>query len=171
MCECCGGDCKLMDKESMKDDLLEAYEKISETFEGFTQLMRSKVPYESWPKHLQIGGINPDLLGPAYPPGTHIKLTGSHMPPIFMQIPEYTEHTSNQLEENMISRIEDIGRAQEKLKMILDNDIFDMTSKHNMYWKSEDPIQAEKLDYLRRKFVSLNDDLNDLWGILRKEEE
>lgn len=70
-----------------------------------------------------------------------------------------------------ISRIEDIGRAREKLKTILDDDIFDTLSKHNPYWDSEYEVESDKLDDLRRKFSCFSETLWDLYGILHKEED
>lgn len=156
--------------EAYQNEILESYQKISDTFDDFTQLMRSRVPYESWPKHCQIAGINPELLGPADPPGTYIQQKFDK-PPVPMPIPDFTERTSNQLEDKMISRIKDLGRAQEKLKMILDDEIFDRLSKHNPYWDSKYEPEGDKLDDLRRKFSCLSDNLWDIMGILRTEEE
>ena len=119
--------------EAYKNEILEAYQKISDTFDDFTQLMRSRVPYEEWPKHCQIAGINP---------------------------------TSNQLEDKMISRIKDMGRVQERLKAILDDEIFDTLSKHNPYWDSKHEPECDKLDDLRRKFSCFQDNLWDIMGIL-----
>lgn len=177
MCECCGGDCRLCGgqmnqplNEAYQNEILEAYQKISDTFDDFTQLIRRRVPYESWPAHCQIAGINPDLLGPADSPGTHIQQRFDK-PPIPVGIPDYTDPTSNQLEDKMISRIKDLGRAQERLKMILDDEIFDTLSKHNPYWDSKYEPEADKLDDLRRKFSCLSDNLWDIMGILRTEEE
>ena len=83
MCECCGGDCKLYNSESTLDyfrlkqkkrevvpqplneayhnEVLEAYQKISDTFDGFTRLMRERIPYENWPKDYQIIGVSEEL--------------------------------------------------------------------------------------------------------------
>lgn len=97
------------------------------------------------------GGIDPDLLGPA--------------------TPALINPTSNQLEDKMISRIKDMGRVQERLKIILDDEIFETLSKHNTYWHSKHEPEADKLDDLRRKFSYFNDNLWDIMGILRTEEE
>ena len=175
-------------EEKPLDELLEAYQKISDTFDDFTQLMRARVPYESWPKHCQIGGVNPELLGPASgnlgcdPPGTPIDFDShlKRLPPV--PIPEPQKDIWALLKEKgfdptkalptaMISRIEDIGRAQQKLKTILDEDIFDITSKHNPYWNSKHEEESEKLDDLRRKISCLNDNLWDLMTILQRDEE
>lgn len=155
--------------EAYQNEILEAYQKISDTFDDFTQLMRKRVPYEEWPKHLQIAGINPDLLGPADPPGTKIK--GFDKPPVPVGIPDFTDPISNQVIDRLISKIKDMGRIQERLKTILDDEIFETLSKHNTYWHSKNEAEGDKLDDLRRKFSCLNDNLWDIMGILRTEEE
>lgn len=156
--------------EAYQNEILEAYQKISDTFDDFTQLIRARVPYESWPRHCQIAGINPELLGPADTPGTHIQLRFDK-PPVPMPIPDFTERTSNQLEDKMISRIKDMGRVQEKLHSILKDEIFETLSKYNTYWHSKHELEAEKLDDLRRKFSCFQDNLWQIMGILRTEEE
>lgn len=83
--------------EAYQNEILKAYQKISDTFDDFTQLMRSRVPYESWPKHCQIAGINHELLGLADPSGAHIQQM-LDKPPIPMPNPEYNDPTSNQLD-------------------------------------------------------------------------
>lgn len=220
---------EIMDKqplnEEYKNEILEAYQKISDTFDDFTQLMRARVPYESWPKHLQIAGISEDLLGPA---------DKKPVPDFADQISEHCDECAGELENALedgwlhcqpncrpdksframigiiskwktylqsqkpykarqhdiwdtlrergfdptkalptalISRIEDIGRAQEKLKNILDEELFDNLSKHDPFWDSKHELESEKLDDLRRKLSCLSDNLWDLWAILRKEEE
>ncbi len=170
MCECCGGDCRLCRGEEVKqplneaygNDLLQAYQKISDTFDDFTQLMRKRVPYESWPKHLQIAGLDPDSLGPIDPPGTKIK--GFDKWPKMEPIPDYTDHTSNHL----IAKIQDMGRIEEKLLTLLDDEIFEKTNKHSPYWHSKDEDSADKLDDLRRKFSCMHDNLWDIISILRR---
>lgn len=72
---------------------------------------------------------------------------------------------------NIISRIEDIGRAQERLKIILNDEIFEQLSKHNPYWRSENEAESNKLSDIRFKISLLQDNLWDLWAIIRKEEE
>ncbi len=181
MCECCGGDCKLcdplpltaqtcrvckfhfwgsddlcyvcmvgginpellgpmsgecdqcnehtMDCNCMRvQELLAEYDKIADTFDGFTRLMRKKFPLE--------------------------RIEGEK------KLPEY-----------MIDQIKSIGKAQAKLKNILDNDLFDSLSKHDPYWTSEDPDTEDQLQVLRMKLTCISDDLWDLWAILRKEDE
>lgn len=46
------------------DKLLEAYEMISGSINDIQMLMLHRIPYEEWPPHLQIGGVNEELLGP-----------------------------------------------------------------------------------------------------------
>jgi len=72
---------------------------------------------------------------------------------------------------SMINRLQDIGRAQQLLKSILDSEIFENLSKHSMFWHSDRCVDAEKLDDIRGRVVCLNDNLWDLWRILRMEEE
>lgn len=49
--------------EAYSNELLEAYQKISDTFNDFTLLMRKRVPYEKWPEHCKIAGVSEDLKG------------------------------------------------------------------------------------------------------------
>lgn len=78
---------------------------------------------------------------------------------------------NNEIGFKLICRLEDLGRAQEKLKTILDEDIFDGLGKYDPYWKHEDPEVDEKLCNIRCQIACLLDNLWDLWAILRKEEE
>lgn len=71
---------------------------------------------------------------------------------------------------HMLNRIADLGRAQERLKTILDDEIFNNLSKHNAYWESEHEKEDEKLYDIRCKLSCLLDNLWDLFAILRKEE-
>lgn len=71
----------------------------------------------------------------------------------------------------VISRLEDFGRAQQKLKSILDDEIFENLSKHDPYWDSTHESEADRLHDIRCKLNCLSDNLWDLWAILRKEEE
>ncbi len=83
MCECCGGDCHLCNiqpivpprppqreaimkqplNEAYSNEVLEAYQRISDSFDDFTQLMRKRIPYEEWPERLKIAGVSEELLG------------------------------------------------------------------------------------------------------------
>jgi len=231
--------------EAYKNEILEAYQKISDTFDDFTQLMRKRVPYEQWPDHCKIAGVSEHLLGPASPdfgctkPGEHIQVKIGATPK-GIPIPDFQEELfkpsgdcAKDLEECIrlgwkyvqsdcrpdesframlrvmirwmayleaqkkktecqdniwdvmkargldpmkafpiaaISRLEDFGRAQERLKNILDEDIFHK-SAFDPLWTSENPEFDQKLDDLRVKISCLEDNLWDLMAILRKEGE
>ena len=71
----------------------------------------------------------------------------------------------------ILQRLEDIGRAKQMIKSILDDDIFDTLSKHNPYWDSEHEVESEKLYDCRMKFGLVQDNLWGLYSILDKEEE
>ncbi len=71
----------------------------------------------------------------------------------------------------LIQRLEDIGRAQEKLRSILEDELFDNLSKHDPYWNSKNELESYKLADLRGKIALLSENLWDLWLILRKDEE
>ena len=157
--------------EAYKNEVLEAYQKISDTFDDFTQLMRKRVPYEQWPAHCQaIAGVNPELLGPSSetPPRERGNFPTKD---IWDVLRERGLNPMEAFPTAVISRLEDIGRAQARLKSILDDEIFENLSKHNPYWDSKHELEADKLDDLRRKISCLSDNLWDLWTILRKEEE
>lgn len=49
--------------EAYKNEILEAYQKISETFNDFTLLMRKRVPYDEWPSHCKMAGVSEELMG------------------------------------------------------------------------------------------------------------
>ncbi len=70
----------------------------------------------------------------------------------------------------MVKHLISIGRAQRLLEEMLDNDFLFKLSKHNTYWHSVNPDDAEKLDDLRSRFACLYDNLLDLNRILRIEE-
>lgn len=177
--------------EPMKqDDLLDKYKEISDKFDEFTQCIRKTVPVNSLPPHCRMG---------LDPPGTHVcvklqppskgvsvsgecEKCGYHTLEcqcknfIKADMGNGVSPSNDYIDLNkiipaaMIERIEDIGRAQEKLKGILDDEIFDNLSKHDTYWKSKYEPESEKLDDLRRKIAYINERLSDLWDILRKEE-
>jgi len=149
------------ENQAYQNKILEAYQKISDTFDDFTQLMRKRVPYEQWPDHCKIKDMDID---------SGEKHLFSHESPNSISIPDYTESPSSQLEDKIICQIKDLGRIQERLKMILDDEIFDKTSKHNPYWYSKYEEEEDKLDELRIKLSCLNDNLWDIMAILRKEE-
>lgn len=224
--------------EAYQNEILEAYQKISDTFDDFTQLMRRRVPYESWPPHCKIAGVNEDLG--CIKPGEHIQLkigpTPAPMPipdfpkemidlcrkpidnlekiilegwwkvqstcrpdesframlKVMMQWKIYLEARDKKQEAHgniwdilkaqgmdptkafpmaMMSRLEDLGRAHNKLKDILDSELFENVSEHSPYWHSDHILEEKKLDDLREKISCLNDNLWDLMQILRTESE
>lgn len=75
-----------------------------------------------------------------------------------------------QLVNHLVMRIKDIGRIDEKLKLILAMECFDNLSKHNEYFHSEHDIEFEKLDYLRRNLMGIQELLYEIWEIVRIEE-
>lgn len=159
--------------EAYKNEILEAYQKISDTFDDFTQLMRKRVPYDNWPNHMKIAGVSEEMMGKYLkcdPPGTKFDAF-SHLKRIEpVPIPEY-EAPKPELSVAILSKIQDMGRIEEKLLTLLDDDIFETTSKHNPYWHSENEEIGDKLDDLRRKFSCLHDNLWDIIAILRKDTE
>lgn len=58
--------------EAYHNEVLEAYQKISDTFDDFTQLMRKRIPYEEWPERLKIAGVSDSLKG-EYEPAKDFK--------------------------------------------------------------------------------------------------
>ncbi len=114
-------------------------------------------------------------------PGTKLKCSPGPLP-IPIPIPDYQRDIWDLLREKnfnpiealptaMIKRIEDMGRCREKLKSILDDDIFEMLSKHNPYWDSKHAEEEDKLDYLRMKLTCISDNLWDLMQILQNDED
>jgi len=162
---------RLDDMNKDTKELLEAYNKISSTFDDFTQLIRRRVGYESWPAHCRIAGVDEGLLGPAAKPGEHISVKMSPSPePVAIPDQSNIIDLSNVLPRMIISRVEDFGRAQEKLKNVLDCELFENNNKHNPFWHNDDPEVADKLDDIRMKLSCLSDNLWDLWSVLRNED-
>lgn len=75
------------------------------------------------------------------------------------------------LQELVINRLEDIGRAQVKLNAILEHDIFENLSKHNLYWQSEHELESVKLCSIRMQLSSINDSLFELWEVIKPKNE
>ncbi len=139
--------------EAYSHELLEAYQKISDTFEDFTQLMRKRVPYERWPAHCKIDGMDEKEFGKF--------LSNDWQKNKMVPVPDYASNVADFL----LNRVQDMGRIEEKLGNILEDPIFDKLSKHNTYWNSS----CEKLEELRVKFACLNDNLWAIMGIIRRE--
>lgn len=66
----------------------------------------------------------------------------------------------------IIQRLEDIGRAKEKLIELMGYEIFDNLSKHNPYFDSEHSIESDKLYDLRMKLAHIQDCLCNIYDIL-----
>lgn len=71
----------------------------------------------------------------------------------------------------MIERLVLLGRVEEKLSSILDDEIFNMLSKHDPFWESEHQQESEKLYDLRCKLSFISDNLGELWTIVKGNEE
>jgi hypothetical protein len=69
----------------------------------------------------------------------------------------------------MITRIEDIGRIKEKMRLVLDNQLFDDLSKHNPYFHSENVLEGDKLDDIRMRLGCLLDQLIEIYEILNQD--
>lgn len=64
-----------------------------------------------------------------------------------------------------------LGAVEERVKDLLNDDIFEMLSKHNTYWSSENEQEGDKLDDLRRKFLCIQDNLWDVMRILNRDKD
>lgn len=72
---------------------------------------------------------------------------------------------------DILSRIEDIGRAKSFLKSILDEPIFNCLSKNDMFFQSEHQDECDRLDEIRLTLRCLSDNLWHLLTILNGREE
>lgn len=163
MCECCGGDCKLTEKpfteqlseqcDVLSKDLDEAVEK------GWYNVQSTCRPDVSFRAMLDIISKWKKYID---------NLSQSKKLAILDVKSKIDEDL---LTNKVISRLEDIGRAKQMIKSILDDDIFDTLSKHNPYWDSEHEVESEKLYDCRMKFGLVQDNLWGLYSILDKEEE
>jgi hypothetical protein len=71
----------------------------------------------------------------------------------------------------LVERIVAIGRAQQKMREILDHEIFDTLSKHNPYWDHDtDSEVADKLDTIRRQLSGIQDVIHDAYAELLEKE-
>ena len=141
MCECCGGDCKLCANPPQY---------------GYFEVPFEIIEVYSRYEFLFLFGPNGEVL----------RLT--------------SEDIENRLKENKsmefkpnyaLASIDQLDLAKNKLKNILDQDIFDNLSKFNEKWHHKHPEIDQQLDEVRRELICLHDNLWDLWAILRKDEE
>ena len=75
------------------------------------------------------------------------------------------------LEYGIVEAIIRVGRAQERVKDLLQEDIFERLSKHNPEWDSEYDKEAEVLENVRLKLCQIHDNLCTIMGILQPEGE
>lgn len=132
-------------EEEYANEVIEAYQMACFATSEMRNLMLRRVPYEDWPQHLKIADE-------AY--STHELM-----------------HTGNDLSDKILKRIQDMGRIEERIKSILDQEIFEQLSKHNPYWDSEDEKTCDKFYDLRMTLSAIYDNLWDIMGIIRKEQE
>ncbi|HJT86084.1 MAG TPA: hypothetical protein VJ697_16515 [Nitrososphaeraceae archaeon] len=71
----------------------------------------------------------------------------------------------------IIKRLEDIGKCKILVSELLDDEIFDDTSKHNTFWHSENEKDADKLDDVRRKLMFIHERLCDMYCTLNYDYE
>jgi hypothetical protein len=71
----------------------------------------------------------------------------------------------------VVDAIVRLGRAQEKLKTILENHLAQRYSKHDPEWESEYERESNLLYEARCKLNTLHDSLWDLMGVLQPEGE
>ena len=71
-----------------------------------------------------------------------------------------------------IDRLINIGRALEKISDILDRDIFNNLSKHDIMWNAKTLEEAHDfLDELRCTISAINDDLSEAYFLIKKTDE
>lgn len=70
----------------------------------------------------------------------------------------------------VVKRLQDMGRAEEKLFQLLNHEVFDTLSKHNEYWQSQHQPEDDKLDEARRTLMHIQDKLFDIQQILSIDE-
>jgi len=163
-----------MKRFKSKEELLDAYEKISATFDDFTLLIRNGIPYEEYPDHGKIARVSEDLLGKSEDVDVSLSVptqSVSTQKDVWDVLRQRGINPLGSLSTDVITRLEDIGRAQQKLKSIIDDDIFDNLSKHDPFWDSTYESECDRLHDIRMKLNCLRDNLWDLWAILRREEE
>lgn len=65
------------------------------------------------------------------------------------------------------TRIINVGRALEKLNVVLDNEIFDNLSKHNPKWNSEHENESETLYQTRCTLNHIQEQLYEVFALLK----
>jgi hypothetical protein len=87
------------------------------------------------------------------------------------RICDMNEKTEISLPKAMIEVIIRLGRAQQLLRHLLDDEIWDNLSKHNPKWESEHEREDEILHDVRIKLAFVNDHLHDICYLLQPENE
>lgn len=71
----------------------------------------------------------------------------------------------NTFPKEILRRIQDLGRIEEKLKHLTHQEIFDDLSKHNPYWESTDEVASEKLYDIRMQLSYILEQLYEITSI------
>ena len=72
------------------------------------------------------------------------------------------------MKSQIISKLKDLGRIEERLKTILDMDIFDRLNKHDSYW-SNDNDAADRLYDLRPVLMGIEQELWDIVELINRD--
>jgi len=67
----------------------------------------------------------------------------------------------------VISKVQMIGRVEEKLLRLLEDDIFEMTSKHHPYWEDGDLL--DKMQEVRCKVLWIEEVMWEVVRLLKEE--
>lgn len=73
---------------------------------------------------------------------------------------------SSDINNKIISKLQSIGRVEEKIRELASDDIFDDLSKHNDYFHSEHETESETLYDLRMQLSRIQDVLGEVLEIL-----
>lgn len=71
----------------------------------------------------------------------------------------------------IIKRLEDLGECRQRLKEVLNNELWKDLSKHNPYWDSEDDSTADKLYDIRCSLSWVEERLWDVFSLLQGNKE
>lgn len=64
-----------------------------------------------------------------------------------------------------VRRLQDLGRIEERLRVLLNDNIFEYLSKHDPYWNENDSDEYDRLDECRMKFRHIQDQLYEVLEI------
>ena len=81
------------------------------------------------------------------------------------------EYPKPSLQNQLIARLVNIGRAEQKLIDYLEDPMFDNLSKHDTYWHSEHEVECNKLEDSRCKLKGVHGFLWDVVALLNKQTE